>query len=267
VYEAHFALTDRPFAETVSPSAYVALPSRDAVLRRLRYALEHGDGPAVLFGPAGSGKSLLARRLVSAIPGKALNVGFPALPAAELVAYLALEFGHPPLPPPPLHAALRYLRDQWSALVARQERPVLILDEAHLIKDPATFEALRLLLNFCSAGPPDLGLLLIGTAEVLLELPAGLAERLAARCLLGPLGEAETPAYVLGRLAAVGRSTPLFTPEALSALHRTALGLPRRLNRLADLALLIAYAQDHTLVDELTVSLAARELDPSLSAA
>jgi type II secretory pathway predicted ATPase ExeA len=267
VYAAHFGLKGRPFAETVSPAAYVPAPSRDAVLRRLRYALEHGDGPAVLYGPAGSGKTLLARRLAGEIRARAVHVAFPALPVADLVAWLAGEFGEPAAPAGSLHRALRILRDNWAALAASGERPLLILDDAHLIRNTETFEALRMLLNFSTEGLSDLSMLLVGTAEVLLELPSGLADRLAARCLLAPLTAEETFAYVVGRLATAGGTSPLFTPEALSLMHRAALGLPRRLNRLADLALLIAYAQELTTVGEATVELAAHELVETLSAA
>jgi type II secretory pathway predicted ATPase ExeA len=136
---------------------------------------------------------------------------------------------------------------------------LLIVDEAQLIRDPEAFEALRSLLNFASGGPPDLSLLLVGTAELLLHLPPGLSDRLTARCLLGPFTEAESSSFVLGRLAAAGAAGPLFSAEALTALHRGADGLPRRLNLLADLSLLIAYAEGHPQADARTVAIAARE--------
>ena len=152
---------------------------------------------------------------------------------------------------------------RWAA---RRERPLLIVDDAHLIDAVATYEALQLLLNFATNGPPDLSLLFIGSAEVLLELPSGLADRLAARCLVGPLTEAESSRYILGRLAAAGATSPLFSPTALTALHRTAAGLPRRLNHLADMALLVAYARDLAIADELAVTSAAREFNHDVAA-
>src|ERR1700674_3130516 len=91
VYEAHFGLSGRPFGETVGPSAYVALPSRETVLRRLRYGLEHGQGPALVFGPPGTGKTLLARVLARDLGGTAAHLVFPAMPAAELLTLVAEE--------------------------------------------------------------------------------------------------------------------------------------------------------------------------------
>jgi type II secretory pathway predicted ATPase ExeA len=259
LYEEHFGLRPRPFGDPSSPLDHVALPSRDATRRRLRYGLEHGQGPALVFGPPGTGKTLLARVVAGDLGGRSAHLTFPSMPAADLMDYLADELDAPDLGLAGLGGSVRRLRSALAGWATRGERPLLIVDEAHLIDDPSTFEALRLLLNFATGGPPDLGLLLVGGPEVLLHLPPALSDRLTARCLLGPLTLDESAAYVLGRLEIAGASTALFDPPALAELHRQADGLPRRLNRLADLALLIAYAEGHDRPDARTVLAAARE--------
>jgi type II secretory pathway predicted ATPase ExeA len=261
MYEAHFGLTKRPFCETVDPTAFVSLSSHNAILRRLRYALIHNKGSAILFGPSGSGKTLLASQLMSELPVRVIHLSFPSLPPTDLVIYLAQELSDVAPTAVSLPLALRHLRGQFAVLAEQQQRPVLVVDDAHLISDVATFDTLRLMLNFTSNGHPDLSILLVGGVEALLDIPASLTDRLAAHCLLSALTEEESSAYLIGRLAGAGNPDPVFTDRARSILHHVAHGIPRRLNRLADLALLIAYAEDLVVVDEVIVRIAAREFD------
>lgn len=273
MYASHYGLIRRPFLESVDPAWYVPLPGHEAVLRRLRYALEHSGGPAILYGPGGSGKTLLARRLASQLDATGIHLPFPALPAVDLLNLLADGLGMPPSSSATPGESLRRVRTGLAALALQGRRALLIVDDAQTIRDPTTFDALRLLLNFATDGPPDLMVLVVGTSELLDDLPTSLADRLAARCLAAPLTASESSQYILGRLAAASRSTSastsepaqpaaLFSSAALASLHYHAAGLPRRLNRLADLALLVGYAQDLPLVDAPTIAIAARELDP-----
>ena len=69
-------------------------------------------------------------------------------------------------------------------------------------------------------------------------------ERLGVKCLLRPLSEAETAEYVEHRLKVAGGDAPIVEPEAVPTLHALTHGIPRQINRLCDLALLIGYAEE-----------------------
>jgi type II secretory pathway predicted ATPase ExeA len=189
------------------------------------------------------------------------------MPADELLRFLSDELGAPACTSKGLGSALRRLRGRLADCATRGERPLLVIDEAHLIDEVATFEALRAVLNFASLGPPDVRMVLVASPDLLPRLPQGLADRLTARCLLGPLTRSEAATYVHGRLSAAGAREPLFTPEAIAVLHRASEGLPRRLNRLADLSLLISYAEGLPCPGTRAVAAAAREVEFDVLAA
>ena len=52
----------------------------------------------------------------------------------------------------------------------------------------------------------------------------------------------------------------MFDEEAMGLIQEMTLGVPRRINRLCDLALMVAYAQDKSRIDAFTIETANAEL-------
>src|SRR5690606_16921851 len=87
-----------------------------------------------------------------------------------------------------------------------------------------------------------------------------LRERITYRFELKPLGAAEVRDYLNARARACGyRGNRLFSPAAIRAITRQSDGLLRRINVLADKALLAAYAGNAREVGARHVRLAARD--------
>jgi len=251
MYESYWQLTGKPFENTPDPRFYYPGESHQSALLKLRYAVENRRGGAVLAGPSGSGKTLLLDMLREGLDEELapfVHLVFPRMSPAELLAYLAdklagVEKGNGR----PAGVARSVQRiERFLAENARQGRhAVVAVDEAHLIDDAESLEALRLLLNFSEAGESGMTLLLVGQTGLLpiLERMPQLDERVAVKSLLRPFSEPETSAYVAHRLKVAGATRTIVEPEATPALWALSRGVARRINRLCDLALLIGYAE------------------------
>lgn len=250
MYESHWQLQRKPFETCADPRFYYPSDSHQAALLKLRYVVENQRGAAVLGGAAGLGKTLILAMLKQAL-GETfqplVHLVFPQMPAAELVAYLAAELTGSSLGAslPPLAASVRQIEQFLGENAARKRQAVAIIDEAHLIDEPSTWESLRLLLNFQPQGQCGLTLLLAGQTGVLptLDHMPHFEERLAVKCLVRPFAAHDTAAYVVHRLKTAGSEREIFDADALTAVHELTHGVPRRINRLCDLALLIGYAE------------------------
>ena len=147
---------------------------------------------------------------------------------------------------------MRRLEFVFAENARRGRHALLIVDESHLLEDAGLFEPLRLLLNLTGPGGlPLFTLVLVGepTLVPMVQRYAALDERIDVRALLPALTLEETSAYVRGRLAAAGATREIFTNEAALEVYRLTAGVPRRINRLCDLALLVAYADGQPCVE------------------
>jgi general secretion pathway protein A len=252
MYEAYWQLDAKPFEWTPNAQFYYPGEAHQGALLKLRYAIENHRGAALLAGAPGLGKTLLLQRLRLQLDERyspLVQLVFPQMNSAELLAWVADALDRPAAPArgqlPPVNHSVDRIHAALEANCGRGRQAVVVLDEAHLVEEHETLEALRMLLNFETSAGLGLTLVLAGQPSLLstFERMPHWEERLGIKCLLRPLNVAETMAYVTHRLTAAAARRPIFATEALEAIYYLTQGNPRRINRLCDLALLIGYAE------------------------
>lgn len=268
MYATHFGLGKAPFAIAPDPRfLYMSVQHREA-LAHLLYGLQGGGGFVLLTGSIGAGKTTVCRCFLEQLPAActAAYVFNPKLTATELLQTVCSEFGL--VVQAGSEASIKALVDGLNAWLLQQHacgrQALLVIDEAQSLSADV-LEQLRLLTNLETAERKLLQIVLIGQPELrdLLARPGleQLAQRVIARYHLQALAAPETEAYIRHRLAVAGHDRGLpFDGPALARIHRLSGGVPRRINLLADRALLGAYARQRSRVDRATVEQAAREV-------
>ncbi|MCG8450450.1 MAG: AAA family ATPase [Pirellulales bacterium] len=256
MYQEYWQLDTKPFEPAPDERFRFASADQQAARHKLRYAIESRRGAALLAGPAGVGKTMLAAWLAEQLEesvGSFVQVVFPLMSSRDLLVYLAEQLGVPPADPPQhtVEESLRRLQFGLEENSRRGQYTVIVVDEAHLLEDSGLLETLRLLLNLPTTGQPWFTLLLSGQTPLLsaMQRNRSLDERLDIKILLKPFSAEETAAYIEHRLSAAGASRTIFSEDALQLAHQLSGGIPRRINRLCDLALLVGFAARQHTVD------------------
>lgn len=246
MYETFFGLTRRPFSTTPEPDYLVPTQMMTRALQELSIAVRAGHAIAILTGAAGTGKTLLCRKLTADLNESTTciflpNSNFPSQRA--LLQAILYELGHP----------YRAMDDQELRLelttavrsVCREGRPaVLIVDEAHLL-DESLLEEFRSVTNLSEDGRSLVQVIFSGQfpleeklAEASLQ---AFNQRVYCQVTLDHLTRQESAAYVEHSLQAAGAATQeIFTPDAVELICHVCDGVPRCLSLLCDHSLLLA---------------------------
>lgn len=255
MYETYWHFEHKPFDNTSDPRFYYPGDTHQGAMLKLRYTIENRRGGAVVSGGAGLGKSLLIRTLYRQLPDQyqpRVHLVFPQMPREQLLAYLADELAESrgSARTESTETSVRRIQNLLTENAQAGRHAVVTIDEAHLLHDMGTLETVRLLLNFETGMQPGLTLLLVGQPPLLASLDRmpGLEERLGVKCMLRPFNEDDTASYVSHRLTAAGSSHMIFDESALKAVHGLSQGIPRRINRLCDLALLVGFADEYSVI-------------------
>lgn len=252
--EAFFGFKKTPFSDSPDAKQLFASQAWTQVKARLQFLVEH-HGTGLLTGEVGSGKSTAARTFIAGLnPNlyKILYLHWSSGSALDLLRQLALELNLEPA-----HYRGDLVRQISEAIVSlnqsKKQHPILICDEAQLLRHPA-LEQLPLLLNFDMDSSHYLTLLLVGQPllrRILsLQMHEPLRQRIAVQYHLEGLAREELDAYLAHQLKAAGITQPLFDDTARQALYQATKGILRKVNKLALTALRLAAARKASTVEE-----------------
>lgn len=254
MYEGHFQLERRPFAATPDPGCCYLSPTQAPLIQAVGRCIAHGQGVAILTGPAGIGKTLIGQVLLTEseqrFTGVYLGTGqFPTCRA--LLQAILYELGQPYGGMTDQELRLE-LNTALRNLITQKDGLLLVLDEAHLLAD-RLLEEVRLLADLAQHGVPLTRVVLSGNPEFEERLTssalAAFNQRVACHVVLETMTRPESIAYLEYRIQwAGGIVDRLFEHNALQLIADASDGVPRCLNQLADHSLMQAYLAGHDIV-------------------
>lgn len=246
MYEQYFRLTGQPFPSVPMSERYFPTHTAEQARQNAIRCIEQAQGPALVVGSAGSGKSLLCQTIASHFH---TQYRIAMLNSARLCTRRAL-----------LQNILFELKLPYRGLEEGELRlslvdhlepsghcphgMLLIVDEADVLPI-RLLEEIRMLTNLVRENRPRVRLMLAANPsfEERLANPKlnSFNQRIASRSYLQSLNREETKNFVRHQLITCGANPHgIFTEDALEAIATATDGVPRLINQLCDHAMMLA---------------------------
>jgi type II secretory pathway predicted ATPase ExeA len=223
------------------------------------------DGFVVITGDIGSGKTTLIEAFLTDLPADIVlaHISQTQLTPVEFLQALLVEFGFKPFRKRKVEL-LSMIKDFMVEQYAAGKKILLIIDEAQNLSRKV-LEEVRMLSGLETQKEKLLRIILAGQPELAQKLDSPrlqqLVQRVRLRFHLGALTKRETHEYITHRLAVAGAGDrTIFEPAACDMVFRYSGGIPRLVNVLCDTALLCAFAEERTVIDDALVKAAVDEL-------
>lgn len=263
MYQDYWNLRELPFENVPDPRFFYPATDHQKALLHMFYAINNRMGAAVLTGDTGCGKTVLSRILIQDLSPDRYAIALmtkSGLSPRDFLRDLLNQLGVEPQ-----SHAISDLRRALEVQVVKSANAgkytVVIVDEAQAIEEDDTFAELQSLFSFQRNDRFFLTLILIGTPALKDRVAnlAPLAQQVARESHLASLTREETHAYVQTRLKKAGLKRPLFDKAALDSLYGASNGIPREMNNICDIALLLGF-------DALAESITADQIDKAVYA-
>ena len=244
MYEKFYNLKAKPFRLSPDPRFLFRSAAHSKALAYLRYGLQTGEGFVVITGGVGTGKTTLARLILSKINKSkviAVELVTSQLESDDMLRLVAAALGlaHQDLPKSTL---LRNIETYLMARAREGKRVLLLVVEVQNLSHGA-MEELRMLSNFQVGERALLQTFLLGQDEFRPKLQSAGMEQFRQRIIasyhLDPLNRKEIQDYIFHRLRLCGwQDDPHIQSDVFEKIYEHSSGVPRRINKLCDRLLL-----------------------------
>jgi MSHA biogenesis protein MshM len=265
MYYSHFGLSQAPFKITPNTEFFFSGGNRGPILEALIYAITHGEGIIKVTGEVGSGKTMLCHMLPTRLPPhiEIVYIANPSVSPEEILHAIAFELQIPMERGSQRLEVMQALHDLLVRRFAEGKRVVVFVEESQSMP-LATLEEIRLLSNLETKNDKLLQIVLFGQPELDENLRQPnirqLRERITHSFRLEPFTQGEVREYLMFRMRAAGyRGPDLFSSSVVKNIARGSLGLTRRVNLIADKALLAAFSENTHTVKAKHVDAAVRD--------
>ena len=254
----YFNLVESPFQASADPKFLWVGNQHRHVLDALEHSLLENQGPFVLTGDIGTGKTTLIHAFVKSLGPKTFRavLSYPKITKLEFFNFLAGSY-HFPVRFNNEPDFFKYFISFLRIACKFGYRVILIVDEADQVSEEifeqisyfTTFEMLeeiRMLAHYVRKYRKPIHIYLVGRNDLTDVLKRKkftiLKHRISREFRLRPLTEPETVNYITHRLQVAGATGAIFTRAAMRTVFAYSQGYPRVINTLCGNALVNSFA-------------------------
>ena len=256
MYQNYWGLQESVFTTAAAREALKQSPVHIEALARLDFLLEGQALCGLLLGPAGSGKTTILAEFATQIRRRGSLTALVQCGGDEKFVLSRIATGLRAEGAGESSQTWQKIADRLEEMRLEDLTAVLLLDDLDRASE-AVLSYVEQLLSI-----PDAPLTIVAAArlESVTRIGSRLLEQVALRIDLAPWTEGETCAYLDTSVAKAGRAQPAFDTAAVKRLFELSGGAPRRVNQLAQLALVAGAGQRLVQIDEATIDAVQEEL-------